>query len=337
MSLAENDSGQPTTTASTALIPDTSKLFAAFGLRMTGVGLDLLIAVFIARGVETYVLVPIGLTSVDNRLVIVVFLLLYFSLFWSSQLRATPAQFLLGMRVVDEMGEKLSLARSILRSVLLVGLIVATLTLFKFGSNPYFIAIALVGYALLFLSALTPNRQAGHDLFTHSLVVNKIALKSSEHRRQLREHVSASDPDSGRQRRPSIIRIAGNVLVLGVPVVVLLITAQIANDRDLRYRINYAIEQVADLKTAVSMYYVEHTAWPSSESELMAATRADYPEGGYYQLEDDGVIRIRFTVNSELRKGSIVLIPRMENDSFVWQCRTEDGFAQQYMGGWCRE
>lgn len=118
---------------------------------------------------------------------------------------------------------------------------------------------------------------------------------------------------------------------------VLLITAQIANDRDLRYRINYAIEQVADLKTAVSMYYVEHTAWPSSESELMAATRADYPEGGYYQLEDDGVIRIRFTVNSELRKGSIVLIPRMENDSFVWQCRTEGGFAQQYMGGWCRD
>ncbi len=337
MSLAENDSRQPTTTASTDSILDASKLFAEFGLRMIGVGLDLITAVFIARGLKAYVFEPIGLAVLDNRLVIVAFLLLYFSLFWSSQMRATPAQYLLGMRVVDEMGEKLNLARSILRSVLLVGLIVATLTLFKFGSNPYFIAIALVGYALLFLAALTPNRQAGHDLFTHSLVVNKIALKSSEHRRQLREHVSASDPDSGRQRRPSIIRIAGNVLVLGVPVVVLLTTAQIANVRDLRYRINYAIEQVADLKTAVSMYYVEHTAWPSSESELMAATRADYPEGGYYQLEDDGVIRIRFTVNSELRKGSIVLIPRMENDSFVWQCRTEGGFAQQYMGGWCRD
>jgi hypothetical protein len=85
------------------------------------------------------------------------------------------------------------------------------------------------------------------------------------------------------------------------------------------------------------MYYVEHTAWPSSDTKLMAATKAEYPAGGYYQLEDGGVIRIRFTINPELKQGSIVLIPSVENDSFVWQCRTEGGFAQQYMGGWCRE
>ncbi len=337
MSVAVNEDEQQTTEMTTALIPDVRKLFAEFGVRMAGVAVDLFIAMIIAGGVGTYVLEPVGLIITDHRLVILAVLFLYFSLFWSSPLRATPAQLLLGMRVVDESGEKLSLARAILRSVLLMGLIVATLALFKFGSNPYFIAIALAGYALLFLAALTPNRQAGHDFLAHSLVVNRIALKSPERRDQLREHVSHSGPASAKQRRPSIIRIAGNVLVLGVPVMVLLTTAQVANDRDLRFRIHYAIEEAADLKTAVQIFYIEHSAWPSNKAGLGTATKAHYPDGGYYQLEDDGVIRIRFTVKPELKQGSIVLVPRVENDNFVWQCGSEGDFAQQYLGRWCRE
>ena len=304
---------------------------------MVGVALDLFIAMFIARGMEIYVLEPTGLTIADNRLFILAVLLLYFTLFWSSQLRATPAQLLLGMRVVDKMGEKISLSRACLRSVLLAGLIVATLSLFKIDSNPYFVIIALVGYVLLFLAALTPNRQAGHDLLARSLVVNRIALKSPEHLGQLHEHVLDGDPASRRQRRPSTIRIAANLLLLVVPVLVLLTIAQIANDRDLRYRTRYALEQVADLKTAVQIYYLEHRRWPSDESNLGAANRKDYPDGGYYKLEQDGVIRIRFTVKPELLKGSIVLVPTLESDSFTWQCRAEGDFAQQYLSPWCRE
>ncbi len=212
MALAAGDGEQQTANATTLLNPDAKPLFAEFGVRMAGVAIDLFIAMFIAQGVQVYVIEAIGLTIADHRPIILAVLLLYFSVFWSSRLLATPAQLLLGMRVVDEMGERLSSGRAIMRSTLLIGLMVAALTLFKGASNLYFVAIALAGYALLFLAALTPNRQAGHDLLAHSLVVNKIALKSREHRGRLREHVSDRDPVSRKRRRPSILGIFGNVL-----------------------------------------------------------------------------------------------------------------------------
>ncbi len=169
MSLAENDDTQQTENKTTPRDIDAKTLFAYFGVRMAGVALDSFIAMYIALGLNVYVFEPIGLAVADNRPIILVVLLLYFSVSWSSPLRATPAQLLLGMRVVDEKGEKLSLGRAILRSILLIGLIVAAMTLFKIEPNIYLLAIALVGYALLFLAALTPNRQAGHDFLAHSI------------------------------------------------------------------------------------------------------------------------------------------------------------------------
>lgn len=169
MSLAENVDTQQTENKTTPRDIDIKTLFAYFGVRMAGVALDSFIAMYIALGLNVYVFEPIGLAVADNRPIILVVLLLYFLVSWSSPLRATPAQLLLGMRVVDEKGEKLSLGRAILRSILLIGLIVAAMTLFKIESNIYFAAIALVGYALLFLAALTPNRQAGHDFLAHSI------------------------------------------------------------------------------------------------------------------------------------------------------------------------
>lgn len=169
MSLAENDDTQQTENKTTPRDIDAKTLFAYFGVRMAGVALDSFIAMYIALGLNVYVFEPIGLAVADNRPIILVVLLLYFSVSWSSPLRATPAQLLLGMRVVDEKGEKLSLGRAILRSILLIGLIVAAMTLFKIEPNIYLLAIALVGYALLFLAALTPNRQAGPDFLAHSI------------------------------------------------------------------------------------------------------------------------------------------------------------------------
>jgi len=336
MPVAVDDDEQLATKTDPGLISDSRKLFAAFGMRMAAVGLDLVIAVFVAGGVQDYLLKPVGLPPVDHRLVTLAVLLLYFPLFWSSQLRATPSQLLLRMRVVDETGEKLGPARALLRGVLLVGLMTAAVALFKSEFNFLFIALALVGYGLLFLAAVTPNRQAGHDLLAHSIVVNRVALKSPAQLDLLREHVSNSNPDSGKQRRPSGIKIACNLFLLVVPVVFLFNAAQMMKDRDLRYRTIYAIEHVADLKTAVNLYYLEHSRWPSREAELGSATKAPYPDGGYYELEDGGVIRIRFTVKPELKKGSIVLAPKLENDKIVWQCRSEGDIAQHYLGSWCR-
>jgi hypothetical protein len=189
----------------------------------------------------------------------------------------------------------------------------------------------------LFLAALTPNRQAGHDLLVHSLVVNKIALKSRERLAQLREHVSDSDPVSRKQRRPSVPSIVGNMIVLVIPVIVLLVFAQVGHDMNLRSRIGYAVGEVAMLKFAVEEYYAYHTRWPTKEGELGVATRVNYPDGGYYELEDDGVIRIRFTVKPALKKGSIVVSPTVEEDRITWECHADGDIAKRYLVAGCRE
>ncbi len=114
---------------------DAKPLFAEFRVRMAGVYLDLIIVTIIAGTVAVDVIEAIGLTVTDRRPIILAVFLLYFSVFWSSPMRATPAQLLFGMRVVDEMGERLSLGRAVVRGVLLVGLIAAAMTVLGIPST----------------------------------------------------------------------------------------------------------------------------------------------------------------------------------------------------------
>ena len=296
---------------------------------MAAAGLDVLIPLFVADVID--------LTIIDQEVTALAVVLLYFSLFWSSPMRATPVQYLFGMRVVDEMGETLSLRRAILRGVILIAFSFAAMMVVSVPSTPYFGAVAFVGYAFLFLAALTPNRQAGHDLLARTIVVNKIALNSPEHLIQLRELVSGSGPVSRKQRRPSVLSIAGNLFVLGIPVFAFYSMGKIGYDRALSSRTSYALSAVFELQTAVEEFYAERTRWPANDSALGAATKGHYPDGGYYELEDHGVIRIHFTVKPDLMKGSIVLNPSLEDDVIVWKCRSDGDIARSHLPDACRE
>lgn len=106
---------------------------------------------------------------------------------------------------------------------------------------------------------------------------------------------------------------------------------------ELRYRIGYALGEVTGLKIAEELFYAEYTRWPTNESELGVATKGQYPDGGYYELEDDGVIRIHFTVKPELMKGSIFLSPRLEEEGITWECHTDGDIAGQHLPAACRE
>jgi hypothetical protein len=90
------------------------------------------------------------------------------------------------------------------------------------------------------------------------------------------------------------------------------------------------------LKAAVQEYYLDVGRWPTNNREVGAATRVEFPDGGYYELEDDGVIRIRFTVKPELMQGSIVLSPTVGEDGVTWECRTDGGLEKKYMIAACR-
>jgi uncharacterized RDD family membrane protein YckC len=292
---------------------------------------------YLAKAVQEQLLPAIGLGFTDHRPIVLVVMFLYFAACWVSPLRATPVQFLFGMRVVDAAGETLSLARAALRSAGLVGLFAVVFLLFKIPVNPYLAVVALAGYALLFLAAVTPNRQAAHDFLAHSLVVNRTALKTPERRDQLREHVADNDPDSRSERRPSAIRMVVDACVLGVPVFILFNVALMQYDRDLIYRTGYAVAKLQGLKTGIEIYHQEFSRWPDHDSDLGIETRADYPDGGYYELEDAGVIRVRFTVIPDLVKGSIVLSPQVQDEGYTWVCRSEGGIARNHLPAPCRD
>ncbi len=293
--------------------------FAEFGIRMVGVGLDFSVAIGLAKLAVTSILAHVYLTELEQTVTAGVVLLFYFTGFWASPLRATPAQLLLGMRVVDEQGQRLGVGRSLVRSMLLVGLIFSAFSIFEVQSNPYFIIITVPGFVLIFLAALTPGRQAAHDFAAGSIVVNRGANLTPE------------------RRRPTFPSILGNLLVLGVPIFLIVTAIQIGTQRDMRYRTNYAISAVAGMKLAVEEYYRHNSRWPTTETELGVSAKEHYPDGGYYELESDGVIRIRFTVRPELVGGSIVLRPSMNDEDFEWQCSTNGFIEPVYLPAMCRD
>lgn len=325
-----------TANSATPVNPDPHSLFVNFGERMVIVALDLFIAIFLAQVMADHIIEAIGLIITDHRPITLAGLVLYFAAFWASPMRATPVQFLLGARVVDKAGNKLSLARALIRGVLLTGLIAAAITLVAVPEYPHLAVIVLAAYALLFLAALTSNRQAGHDLLVHSLVVRKNALRSPDLQRHLAELASNNDPISRKQRRPSVISIVGDALALGIPVFVLYNFALVGYHMDLRHRVSYATMQTKELKDAVSEYYVDNNRLPANAAELGTGTRTNYPDGGYYELEKDAVIRIRFTVKRELKKGSIVLNPSLEDDGITWDCRSEGDILHAHLPAACR-
>jgi len=312
-----------------------ARLFADFGVRVAAILMDVLIVLLVTGVLHDHLQGPIG-GAVDNRYLLVSNLFLYFTAFWISPIRATPAQFLCGIRVVDDRIERLSLGAAAMRSAALVTLLAAA-SMVLIVPLSYLSLVALVAYGLLFLAALTPYRRAGHDLLTRSLVVNRIAVKYPMYTQLLRDLSDDSDPDRKDQLRPAILSILGNLLILAVLLAIMMNVAMIAKNRDMLYRTGYAIGQVRGLKVAVEDFYAEHSYLPGPDQDLGIPNTTRYPAGGSYELERDGVIRIRFEVIPELRDGSILIKPVAGENGTTWQCRIEGQIQRSFLPAACRQ
>lgn len=248
------------------------RFFAEFSVRMFVFWLDLIAVLITSQIIRDYVLAPAGLSFNGIGAIVPFVGFFYFVASWSSPMRATPVQWLFGMRIVDSSGDTLSPLHASLRAAALFGLFFATFTFFGALDSPYFAALALAGYAALFL-----------------------------------------------------------------PAAMFLFVAQMHQQRDLLYRTSYAIEQTQDLKSAVAVIYDIEQRWPDDEIELGLDTRGDYPDGGYYELEADGVIRISFEVKSDLVKGQIILSPVTGAEGVSWECHQEGEIQRKYLPSTCRD
>jgi uncharacterized RDD family membrane protein YckC len=311
--------------------------FANFAIRVGALFLDFVVVIFLATALKDHVLVPAGFPIGDNRPVGLIVFLVYFSVAWSSPLRATAGQLLTDIRVVSISTDSLSPGRAILRSAALTGLIAGAFLILEKPPNSLLLSIAMIAYALIFLAAVTPNRQAAHDWLARSIVVSRRTLKRPEQRERLLAHLADDDPATLKDRRPGVWRMIGDAVGLVLPVFVMINVAQMQFDRELIYRTTYAYWKISDLKHAIASYHVEHDEWPSSDIELDTPSRASYPDGGFYERESNGVIRIHFTVIPDLMKGTIVVTPSVTDGNYTWTCHSEGEIARNHLPGMCRD
>ena len=311
-------------------------LFTEFGIRMAAIAVDLGLAAYLATFLLDRIFTLLQGTIFDHWLVFGVIVTFYFASLWSSPMRATPAQFLFGMRVLDVKGETLGFRNALIRGAVLVGLAIASLAVFNPAGATYLKVVALAACLLLFLAALTPHRQGLHDILARSIVVNKKAIKSPQQHSRMHELLADTDPASISQRRASIPRMAGDLLALALPVFLIHTALQAAHDKEIRARTAYALSASQGLQSALESYYAEESRWPISSSELGAATKEEFPDGGYYELEDHGRIRIRFTVKPELVVGSLVLAPLIIDGESEWKCHQEGDIKPAHLPASCR-
>lgn len=312
-------------------------LFAEIAVRIVAFGVDMIIVLFLMQFLNDHVL---RIFSVGDQLQTTAWVLIlvgYFAASWTSPLRATPMQFLFGMRVLHESGSPLTLRDSLIRSVALVALWgFALFVLNRFFEVPSVwlkvVAVAL----LLYVPSITARRQGLHDYLARSVVINKRALRNDDNKQRMREFLADRDPATLRSSRPSVYKMITDAVVLAIPLLLMTMGIEVANQKNMYARMAYAMGEARGMQVLVDAWYETTGNWPANEAELGMPLRNAYPAGGYYVLEDNGVIRIQFEVRPELRNGSILLVPEIDNGELTWRCRSEGDIARRYLPSSCR-
>ena len=263
--------------------------------------------------------------------------LLYFAGSWASPLRATPAQWALRFKIVSDSGAPLGIGRATLRACLFVLGVLGVLILVQVPEYPWTLAIVLPSFAAFCIALFTANRQGLHDLAAKSVAVKSSSIQSAAQRAELQAFVERSSASPLTMRRPKTTKI------VTAAVLVLLVSFGIYNaalvryEMELRARISYAYAETSSLRDALEAAYRTTDSWQQAEDVLGTPTRLDYPDGGYFVLEDQGVIRIRFTKIPKLMRISLVIEPEWDADELTWNCRAEGDIAGGILPAHCRD
>lgn len=103
-----------------------------------------------------------------------------------------------------------------------------------------------------------------------------------------------------------------------------LVTMPIYKDKNLRYRVNYAVGMaMSNLQPIVEEFYVHNGRFPEKDSELNVISEITFPAGGGCRIEQGGRIRIWFDTLPELKEGEIWLTPHEKSNdgkTVLWTC-----------------
>ena len=313
-------------------------LFAEIAVRIVAYGVDLILVLFLMLFLDDHVFRAFHFSDQVQTAAWVAVLVGYFTLSWISPLRATPTQWLFQMRVLDVSGSPLSVRDALIRSVALVALWgFALFVLDTFFIEPgvwlKVVAVAL----LLYVPSVTARRQGLHDYLARSVVINKRALRSDSDEQRMCEYLADSDPAVRRSSRPAIHKMLIDAVVLAIPIYLVTMGIEISHHKNMYARTAYALGETRQMQTMASAWYEAAGEWPVTEEELGLPLRQNYPDGGYFILEGDGVIRIQFEVLPELKNGALLLEPRIEEGKVIYSCRAVGDIVWRYVPGSCRD
>ncbi len=313
-------------------------LFAEIAVRVVAFGVDLILVLFLMLFLNDHVLSAVHVNDQLQTAAWVAILVGYFTLSWVGPLQATPTQWLFQMRVLHKSGAPLSLREALVRSVALVALwSFALFVLNRFFTEPgVWLKIAGV-VLLLYVPSVTARRQGLHDFLANSIVVNKRALRSDAAEHDMHEFLKAPDPQVRRSSRPAIHKMVVDAVVLAIPIYIVTMGIEVAHRKNMYARTAYALDEARQMQTMVRTSYEVTGQWPATEEELGMPLRHNYPAGGYFQLEEDGVIRIQFEILPELKNGSLLLEPRIKDGKVIYECRAVGDFMWRYVPGSCRD
>ena len=262
--------------------------------------------------------------------------LLYFAVGWASPLSATPAQWALRFQIVDESGARLGPGRAVIRAAVFIIGVLGILMLMQVPENPWLLLVVTPSIAAFCIALITANRQGFHDLIVRSVAVKGGLIKSSELRAEFRKYTSRNAESPWQLAKPKPARaIFASVLIL-VVVLGMYNAALVRFEMGLRARISYAYVETSSLRSALEATYRATDRWEKSEAVLGTPTRLDFPDGGYFMLEDEGIIRIRFTVIPRLKRISLVVTPVWSGPSLTWNCRVEGEISSGVLPAHCR-
>ena len=313
---------------------NSGQLFANLVERMTAALLDLILVFALVFGVETGLEAGLPLPR-PGGVALAVLAIIYMTVSWVGPWHATPGQFLFGLRVIDSRGRPLDLWHAGLRAVLVLTVLFCWLWLLGDPVSWARGVLSLLACATLMLGALLPRRQTGHDLIAGSIVVKRKAWHQAELRERLGEEPTGKVCAPGdRWRR--FAELSQAVILLGGLTFGLHLMAMVAYDRGLRTRTSYAIDRARALQEPISSFYREHGRLPDDAAEIGVRGPTRYPDGGYFEMEPHGVIRIRFERLPELIAGSIALRPIANDGELEWECRADGGMRPSNLPAVCR-
>ncbi|NKZ40153.1 hypothetical protein HF690_14430 [Oleiagrimonas citrea] len=241
-----------------------------------------------------------------------VLILVYFAVFESSALQATPGKLALGLRVTDEYGRRIGFGRALGRYLgkLLSGLLL------------------LMGYIM---AGFTARKQALHDLMAGSLVVRKTPLEAYR-----------ADPSSPPPARTGLPGWAIALIVVGVSLVPISILAAIAIPAYQGYVVRTQVVEGVQLaqmpKAAVARYMREKDRPPQDNATLGLPSPSQL--AGRYVAEvkvDYGDVTVRYNdrASPQVRDRHLLFTPELSHGVVVWRCLSPD-LPHKYLPRSCR-